>query len=155
MAATVLAPRDRVGQMMGVWFMSISLGNLIAGLVGKEYDAGGQMAEMGQVNYDMLEKLNAFPPSALVAVDDTPVGYIEVYDPTRDVLGAHAPVLPGDIGAHVLMTTKAKAPATTTAGGLLSAAACAAHSSRSLTTRRSSSTGRRTTAPTSSTPKSS
>ena len=34
--------------------------NLIAGLVGKEYDAGGQMAEMGQVNYDMLEKLNAF-----------------------------------------------------------------------------------------------
>jgi acetyl CoA:N6-hydroxylysine acetyl transferase len=36
-------------------------------------------------------------------VDDVPVGYIEVYDPFRDVLGAHAPVLPGDLGAHVLI----------------------------------------------------
>lgn len=36
-------------------------------------------------------------------VDDVPVGYIEVYDPARDVLGAHAPVRPGDLGAHVLI----------------------------------------------------
>ena len=36
-------------------------------------------------------------------VDDVPVGYVEVYDPHRDVLGAHAPVLPGDLGAHVLI----------------------------------------------------
>ncbi|MFT4035931.1 MAG: GNAT family N-acetyltransferase [Patulibacter sp.] len=36
-------------------------------------------------------------------VDDEPVGYIEVYDPARDVLGAHAPVRPGDLGAHVLI----------------------------------------------------
>lgn len=36
-------------------------------------------------------------------VDDLPVGYVEVYDPHRDVLGAHAPVLPGDLGAHVLI----------------------------------------------------
>ncbi len=36
-------------------------------------------------------------------VDDLPVGYLEVYDPHRDVLGAHAPVLPGDLGAHVLI----------------------------------------------------
>lgn len=36
-------------------------------------------------------------------VDDTPVGYIEVYDPHRDVLGAHAPVREGDLGAHVLI----------------------------------------------------
>jgi len=36
-------------------------------------------------------------------VDDVPVGYIEVYDPHRDVLGAHAPVRPGDLGAHVLI----------------------------------------------------
>ena len=34
--------------------------NLIAGLVGKEYDAGGQMAALGQVNEDLLRKLNAF-----------------------------------------------------------------------------------------------
>ncbi len=36
-------------------------------------------------------------------VDDVPVGYIEVYDPHRDVLGAHAPVREGDLGAHVLI----------------------------------------------------
>lgn len=36
-------------------------------------------------------------------VEDVPVGYIEVYDPHRDVLGAHAPVRPGDLGAHVLI----------------------------------------------------
>jgi acetyl CoA:N6-hydroxylysine acetyl transferase len=36
-------------------------------------------------------------------VDELPVGYIEVYDPHRDVLGAHAPVRAGDLGAHVLI----------------------------------------------------
>ena len=32
-AVTKLSPRNRVGQMMGVWFVSLSLGNLFAGLV--------------------------------------------------------------------------------------------------------------------------
>lgn len=31
-AMTKLAPRGRVGQMMGVWFISMALGNLVAGL---------------------------------------------------------------------------------------------------------------------------
>ncbi len=35
-AVTKLAPKKLVGQMMGVWFMSIALGNLIAGLVAGE-----------------------------------------------------------------------------------------------------------------------
>ncbi len=35
---TTLAPRRIVGQMMGVWFTSISLGNLIAGLIGGNVD---------------------------------------------------------------------------------------------------------------------
>lgn len=30
---TKLAPRDRVGQMMGIWFTAAALGNLIAGLL--------------------------------------------------------------------------------------------------------------------------
>jgi POT family proton-dependent oligopeptide transporter len=31
---TKLSPRRYVGQMMGVWFLATSVGNLIAGLVG-------------------------------------------------------------------------------------------------------------------------
>jgi len=34
-----LAPRRFVGQMMGVWFLSISLGNIIAGLIAGEFHA--------------------------------------------------------------------------------------------------------------------
>jgi acetyl CoA:N6-hydroxylysine acetyl transferase len=36
-------------------------------------------------------------------VDDQAVGYLEVYDPAHDVLGAHYPVQAGDVGAHVLI----------------------------------------------------
>jgi POT family proton-dependent oligopeptide transporter len=36
---TKLAPPRMVGQMMGVWFMSVSLGNLMAGLVAGYYEA--------------------------------------------------------------------------------------------------------------------
>jgi POT family proton-dependent oligopeptide transporter len=35
-AVTKLSPKKLVGQMMGIWFMSIALGNLIAGLVAGE-----------------------------------------------------------------------------------------------------------------------
>jgi POT family proton-dependent oligopeptide transporter len=35
---TKLAPHRKVGQMMGVWFMSISLGNLIAGLIAGRFE---------------------------------------------------------------------------------------------------------------------
>lgn len=38
-AVTKLSPKRLVGQMMGVWFMSIALGNLIAGLVAGEFDS--------------------------------------------------------------------------------------------------------------------
>lgn len=36
---TKLAPKKLVGQMMGVWFMSVSLGNLVAGLVAGRFDS--------------------------------------------------------------------------------------------------------------------
>jgi RimJ/RimL family protein N-acetyltransferase len=42
----------------------------------------------------------------LTFVDETPVGYLEVYDPAHDVLAAHYPVQPGDVGAHVLIGDK-------------------------------------------------
>ena len=35
---TKLAPRRKVSQMMGIWFMSLSLGNLIAGLVAGRFE---------------------------------------------------------------------------------------------------------------------
>ena len=37
-SVTALAPPRFIGQMMGVWFMSISLGNLVAGLLGGHVD---------------------------------------------------------------------------------------------------------------------
>ena len=35
---TKLSPRKYVGQMMGIWFLASSVGNLIAGLVGGHVD---------------------------------------------------------------------------------------------------------------------
>ncbi|MFM8781645.1 MAG: oligopeptide:H+ symporter, partial [Gemmatimonadota bacterium] len=35
---TTLAPRRYVGQMMGIWFLAASVGNLVAGLVGGHVD---------------------------------------------------------------------------------------------------------------------
>ncbi len=37
-ALTKLAPRRLVGQMMGVWFLSLSLGSILAGLFAGEFD---------------------------------------------------------------------------------------------------------------------
>ena len=37
-ATTKLAPRRYVGQMMGAWFLSLSMGNLLAGLIAGEFN---------------------------------------------------------------------------------------------------------------------
>ncbi len=44
-SVTKLAPPRFIGQMMGVWFMSIALGNLVAGLLGGQVDPE-KLAEM-------------------------------------------------------------------------------------------------------------
>src|SRR5690606_21859127 len=36
---TRLSPRKYLGQMMGLWFISISVGNLFAGLIAGRFDA--------------------------------------------------------------------------------------------------------------------
>ncbi|MEL6558465.1 MAG: peptide MFS transporter [Bacteroidota bacterium] len=41
---TKLAPKKYYGQMMGIWFMSVSFGNLIAGRIGGEITGEGQEA---------------------------------------------------------------------------------------------------------------
>ncbi|HEX4151279.1 MAG TPA: peptide MFS transporter [Steroidobacteraceae bacterium] len=45
---TKLSPKRLVGQMMGMWFLSLSLGNLAAGLIAGEFDANHVAAMPGQ-----------------------------------------------------------------------------------------------------------
>ena len=45
---TKLAPKRFVGQIMGMWFLSLSLGNLLAGLIAGEFDANNVAAMPGQ-----------------------------------------------------------------------------------------------------------
>ncbi|WP_194776930.1 peptide MFS transporter [Pararhodonellum marinum] len=53
---TKLAPKKFAGQMMGIWFLSISLGNLLAGLIAGEASGGTE------------EKLAAMPDQYLMIV---------------------------------------------------------------------------------------
>ncbi|MDX1629066.1 MAG: MFS transporter, partial [Fulvivirga sp.] len=41
---TKLAPKKFYSQMMGIWFMSVALGNLVAGLLGGEITGDGEEA---------------------------------------------------------------------------------------------------------------
>jgi proton-dependent oligopeptide transporter, POT family len=45
---TKLSPKRLVGQLMGMWFLSLSLGNLAAGLIAGEFDANNVAAMPGQ-----------------------------------------------------------------------------------------------------------
>lgn len=45
---TKLAPKRFVGQMMGMWFLAMSLGNLVASLIAGEFDANDVTAMPGQ-----------------------------------------------------------------------------------------------------------
>ena len=45
---TKLAPKRFVGQMMGMWFLAMSLGNLVAGLIAGDFDANNVSAMPGQ-----------------------------------------------------------------------------------------------------------
>ena len=45
---TKLAPKRFVGQMMGMWFVAMSLGNLVAGLIAGDFDADNVAAMPGQ-----------------------------------------------------------------------------------------------------------
>jgi POT family proton-dependent oligopeptide transporter len=45
---TKLAPKRFVGQMMGMWFLAMSLGNLVAGLIAGEFDANNISAMPAQ-----------------------------------------------------------------------------------------------------------
>ena len=64
---TKLSPKRYVGQMMGIWFVATSLGNLIAGLVAGRFDfslfdksdkALGVLTEADAVTPEVLEKID-------------------------------------------------------------------------------------------------
>jgi proton-dependent oligopeptide transporter, POT family len=48
---TKLSPKRFVGQMMGMWFLSLSLGNLLAGLIAGKFDVNNVAAMPGQYMY--------------------------------------------------------------------------------------------------------
>ena len=58
-SVTKLAPRRMVGQMMGIWFLATSLGNLIAGLVAGEFDASATQQMSGRFLQIVISSLGA------------------------------------------------------------------------------------------------
>lgn len=53
-ATTKLAPRRFAGQMMGMWFVSIALGNLVAGQIAGEFDPDDVAAFPGQYGFIVM-----------------------------------------------------------------------------------------------------
>ena len=39
----------------------------------------------------------------LLLLDDAPIGVFQTYEPSRDPVGEHYPVQPGDVGMHLLL----------------------------------------------------
>lgn len=72
---TKLSPRKYVGQMMGIWFIAASLGNLIAGLVG------------GRVNPEALEQTPALFTGTSVALFASALVLALMVKPIRRMLG--------------------------------------------------------------------
>ncbi len=75
---TKLAPRRMVGQMMGIWFMASSLGNLIAGLLAGEIGAGleaggGQISAAATGDVFTTVMIVAFSAGVLLAVFSKPI----------------------------------------------------------------------------------
>ena len=71
---TKLSPRKYVGQMMGIWFLAASVGNLIAGLVG------------GNVDPEKLEQMPALFTWTTVALMVAAVGIWLLVVPIRRMM---------------------------------------------------------------------
>ncbi len=63
---TKLAPKGYAGQMMGIWFLSIALGNLIAGLIAGEASGGTDEALAQMPDQYMLIVYTVFGSAALL-----------------------------------------------------------------------------------------
>ena len=70
---TKLAPKGYQGQMMGVWFLSVSLGNLLAGLIAGEASGGTADALADMPNQYMTIVLTTFGAALLLLIFNKPI----------------------------------------------------------------------------------
>lgn len=66
---TKLAPKRIVGQMMGIWFLATSLGNLVAGLIAGRFNFSA--FENADKAMDEINKASALTPELLEKVDQS------------------------------------------------------------------------------------
>ncbi|HPM32194.1 MAG TPA: peptide MFS transporter, partial [Chryseolinea sp.] len=78
-ATTKLAPKNLMGQLMGIWFMSLAFGNLIAGLYAGEFDE-----KAIQANPQMLVDLFAYFMKIMLGVG---LFVLVLYKPIRKLMG--------------------------------------------------------------------
>jgi POT family proton-dependent oligopeptide transporter len=78
-SVTKLAPKKLVGQMMGIWFMSVALGNLIAGLVAGEFDQEAIEANPSQLP-DLFTDITLFTVIAGII-------FLAIYKPVKKLMG--------------------------------------------------------------------
>ncbi len=70
---TKLAPKGYQGQMMGVWFLSVSLGNLLAGLIAGEASGGTEEALSQMPDQYMTIVLTTFGAALLLLALNKPL----------------------------------------------------------------------------------
>ncbi|MCE7991756.1 MAG: peptide MFS transporter [Roseivirga sp.] len=70
---TKLAPKGYQGQMMGVWFLSVSLGNLLAGLIAGEASGGDAEALQAMPDQYMTIVLTTFGAALLLLAINKPL----------------------------------------------------------------------------------
>ncbi|MEZ5564159.1 MAG: peptide MFS transporter [Gammaproteobacteria bacterium] len=74
-ATTKLAPRRYVGQMMGIWFLTSALGNLIAGLAA------------GRFNPEAIQEMPSLYGQIVLMTAGTGVVLLLIYRPLRRLMG--------------------------------------------------------------------
>jgi len=78
-ATSKLAPKNLLGQLMGVWFMSLAFGNLVAGLYAGEFDA-----KAIEANPQMLVDLFAYFTKIMLVFG---LVILVLYKPIRKLMG--------------------------------------------------------------------
>ena len=78
-ATTKIAPKNLVGQLMGIWFMSLAFGNLVAGLYAGEFDR-----EAIEANPGMLVDLFGYFTKIMIGFG---LVILVLYKPIRKLMG--------------------------------------------------------------------